>query len=244
MLSEKSPAPSAHAPPATRTRPPPDTIAGKFRTLELEPLDQAALDRLLAAAEPIEVDERGVKVAELADGDFIKVFRVRDRLSSARLRPYAQRFCENAWRLQQLGYRTVEVRRLYRLDDGYTSAVIYTPVAGYTVRQLIMQQRLHTTLPEELGQFIAALHHDGILFRSLHMGNVVVMADGQFALIDISDMQFFAAPLSYFQRLRNWRHIKRYKSDFGVDGISREAFLTAYAGKSKHELNLLLQLLK
>ncbi len=52
-------------------------------------------------------------------------------------------------------------------------------------------------------------------FRSLHLGNVLLMDDGEFGLIDIADMRILPSPLGKELRVRNLRHMQRYPQDRG-----------------------------
>ena len=50
-------------------------------------------------------------------------------------------------------------------------------------------------------------------FRSLHLGNVLVLENGTFGLIDLADMRILPSPLSSGLRQRNLRHMQRYTED-------------------------------
>jgi hypothetical protein len=60
---------------------------------------------------------------------------------------------------------------------------------------------------------MAQLHERGVYFRSLHQGNVLLMDDGEFGLIDIADLRIFPSPLRNALRQRNLRHMQRYPQD-------------------------------
>lgn len=78
---------------------------------------------------------------------------------------------------------------------------------------------------------LAQLHRHGVLFRSVHFGNVIVMPDGRLGLIDVADMRKpLWGALTLKQRLRNFRHMLRYAEDcrlLAAYGVSR--FATDYA---------------
>ena len=57
------------------------------------------------------------------------------------------------------------------------------------------------------------LHDEGIYFRSLHLGNVVLTPQGELGLIDIADVRLHRGPLTRFWRKRNLRR---------MDGIASE----------------------
>ena len=95
-------------------------------------LNQVDFDQLTHGAQVLEADSHGAKVYLLADGNFLKVFRRKRLISSALLRPYSQRFVDNAARLAQLGIPTLEVISQHKLDMPGRTAVLYRPLPGRT----------------------------------------------------------------------------------------------------------------
>jgi hypothetical protein len=186
----------------------------------------------LKHARVIERDPRGIKVLQLPDGDYLKVFRLRHRFSLARVYGYAQRFCSNAGRLAALGIPSIHIRACYAVQDArllayplavsdtqttetaaplsHTFAVHYAPLPGLTLKQLLDQQQLPPELVGQLGAFIAELHAKGVHFRSLHLGNIVLTPAGELGLIDIADMKIYPWSLWFGTRLRSFRHLTRY----------------------------------
>src|SRR5690606_11004632 len=122
-----------------------------------------------------EADSHGEKVLLLADGSFLKLFRRKRLLSSALLWPYARRFASNARQLARLGVPTLQVIALYRLQEPARHLVHYRPLPGVTLRQ-IRRDALPcpAQLFEQLGGFVARLHQQGVYFRSIHLGNIVL----------------------------------------------------------------------
>lgn len=171
---------------------------------------------MLASAEVLEQDAHGLKVLRLANGDILKIFRVKRLISSARFFSYARRFCRNAERLQELGIPTVSVRELLRFSGSGNTAVLYQPLPGVTLRELGRAKLSDGGIPSDLGIFVAKLHEMGIYFRSLHFGNIVLTPDGELGLIDISDMRFLPRKLSCGRRFRNFNHMRRLKSDMAM----------------------------
>lgn len=172
-----------------------------------------ALNSMLSGGEVLEQDERGYKVVRLQTGDILKIFRVRHKISGARIYSHARRFMRNAERLQKLGVSTMVCKQLYHFNNSSDTAVLYSPLVGYTVKKLLDGHLLNQEMAMALGVYIARLHQLGIHFRSLHMGNIVVMPDGQYGLIDISDMSIYPWPLFCNTRVRNFRHLSRYPED-------------------------------
>lgn len=206
-----------------------------------EALSSAAFEALCAGAEILEQDARGLKVLRLADGNILKLFRVKHLISSARLYSYARQFCRNAERLRVLDIPTVDVLALYHFNDTSDSAVLYRPLPGQTIRQLASAKALDVALLEQLGAFISQLHDRGIYFRSLHMGNIVHTPGGRLGLIDVADMSIYPWRLRCGRRLRNLRHISRLQEDMRQletaqwDAIWRGYFEGSQVGQRCHD---------
>ncbi|NRH27895.1 polymerase [Pseudomonas sp. MS19] len=178
-------------------------------------LTQAQLKAKLEGSQTIEEDGYGLKVARLADGSFLKLFRRKRLLSSSLWAPPSVRFARNAARLIALGIPAPITLDLIVVPELQLNGLQYEPVAGETLRSY-WRTLTQEQLPNELfrfGNFLGQLHESGVYFRSLHLGNVLIMPDQQFALIDVSDMKIFSRPLSFWQRTRNVQHMVRYKED-------------------------------
>ena len=194
------------------------SINQRLKTLRDRPvrnLSQAAFDTLQAHAQVIEEDGLGPKVLRLENGNFLKLFRGRRCYTSGSFNPYSERFAVNSERLQGMGIAAPKILDLYQLKDGST-AVLYQPLPGQTLRQVMQSMgspAVRQALVERFGKFLAVLHDKGIYFRSLHLGNVLLMDDGEFALIDIADMHLYPSALRIALRQRNLRHMQRYPED-------------------------------
>ena len=94
-------------------------------------------------------------------------------------------------------------------------AVLYHELPGITLRQWLREHEGDeaTAVIQQFGRFVAKLHAEGILFRSLHFGNVLVTPEHDLALIDIVDISFQKSELHTWQRIRNFAHIGRYTED-------------------------------
>lgn len=161
----------------------------------------------------LEKDRRGVKVLQLQNGDILKIFRIRKKLSSAALSPYCHRFCKNAFKLKKLDVPTLSPLKRFTLPAKSTTAVLYKPLIGETLRQYCDEKGMDIETAQKLGKFLAELHQKGIYFRSIHFANIIVTPDEQFGLIDIADLKTYRKPLSLFRRLRNFKHLFRYEKD-------------------------------
>ena len=194
------------------------SINRRLKTLRDRPvrrLSAAALKTLETHAQIIEEDGLGPKVLRLENGNFLKLFRERRCYTSGSFNPYSERFAVNSERLQAMGIPAPRILDLYQLANGST-AVLYQPLPGQTLRQVMQSMgspAVRQALVERFGKFLALLHDKGVYFRSLHLGNVLLMDDGEFALIDIADLHIYPSPLRIALRQRNLRHMQRYPED-------------------------------
>jgi len=193
------------------------SIAQRRRSLlrmPVQSLKPQAFEQLCSNAHVIEADGLGPKVLRLEDGSFLKLFRARNWYTSGSFNPYAQRFASNSEQLRERGVPSPAILNLYELQD-HSSAVQYQPLPGLTLRQALqsLDSSLRESLIERFGQFMAQLHERGIYFRSLHLGNVLLMDDGEFGLIDVADMRLYPSALRNALRQRNLRHMQRYPQD-------------------------------
>lgn len=165
---------------------------------------------LLSSGEVLEESPSlGPKVIALPNEQFLKLLRVKRRLSTWGLLNPAKYFARNAIKLRALGIPTPEVLQIYRVPHLHCWAVRYQGLVGVSIRQLIREGQLDETLIEQLVAFIRQLHDAGIYFRGLHPGNILLMPDGRMGLIDILDC-YFRPHLFHFQRMRNFKHFFRY----------------------------------
>ena len=178
-------------------------------------LNKADFKALEVNAKVIEEDGLGPKVLRLENGNFLKLFRERRCYTSGSFNPYSQRFAVNSERLQALGITAPAILDLYVFADG-SSGVLYQPLPGQTLRQVMQSMgsgAMRQALVERFGKFLALLHEQGVYFRSLHLGNVLLMDDGEFGLIDIADLHLYPSSLRLALRQRNLRHMQRYPED-------------------------------
>lgn len=171
------------------------------------------LDILCKTATVIEQDGHGLKVLRSSDGTYIKFFRRKRILSSATLWPYAHRFVENSAKLIECGIAAPEVLHFYETLDKQRMVVQYTPVEGASLKDLSESGKVPEDLVKQVAQFICTLHDIGIYFRSIHLANIIVMANQRFGLIDVSDLRFLKRSLPRRLRVRNIAHITRLKNE-------------------------------
>lgn len=204
-------------------------------------LTDQAFSSLRTGAIVIEADPRGEKVLRLSDGSYLKLFRRKRFLSSALLFPPADCFRRNAEQLAARSIPCPEVFETYEIDGERKTAVRYWPLPGSTIRSLLpaLAPDERSALLLKLAAFVATLHEQGIYFRSLHLGNVILTPSGDFGLIDVSDMHVTKSPISRLKRVRNFRHVFRYKADTRfINEAGAAKFFTHYNLSSSVHLEL------
>ena len=180
----------------------------------MQKLDHTDYLALRENCKVIEQDGFGDKVMILQDGTFLKLFRRKRLITSAAIWPYAQRFADNAKKLEELGIPCPKIIQVYRIPSIERDAVHYHPLPGTTLRDLYSGDAEYPDdLRERFLKFVAHIQDLGVYFRSIHLGNVVLTPEGELGLIDISDMKIFRRPLSKWQRKRNQEHVSRNTYD-------------------------------
>jgi len=178
----------------------------------MKQLGRAEYDALVKDAELLMSDRHGDKVLLRPDKKIVKLFRTKRLISSAQLYPYALRFKRNSEALNQRGIVSVNVEDIGYCPEIERHLVVYPLLEGETLRE-VLQNTNEEIIIDEYARFISELHEAGIYFRSLHMGNVLYRSGRNFALIDVADMSIGSSPLGVIKRLRNFRHLTRYKAD-------------------------------
>ena len=193
------------------------------------PISTTEYAQLRAGARVLESDARGEKVLLTPDRHIIKLFYPRRRFTSARIYPYAIRFRNNAKRLQARGIASVQCQQL-RYDRQLRRHVITYPLLpGTTLRECLQGGRCADEQLAALAAFMARLHASGILFRSIHLGNILVLEDGGFGLIDVADMSIRPWRLGLSRRARNFRHLLHDRRDREIlAGYGYRRFLEEY----------------
>ncbi len=187
-------------------------------------------DELVARSTVLERDRHGVKVLATPEGLIVKLFRQKRLISSARLRPYASRFVNNAKALEKLDIKTIKVLDVLYCTPIKRTLVFYQPVPGRTLRDVLKSQTHTDDIMKKFIVFLAELHDKGVFFRSIHLSNVIVSDDSdKFGLIDFADMKIASKALSRDVRLRNFKHLARYRVDQdSIKNFGLERFMDVY----------------
>lgn len=192
------------------------------------------LENWLTEGTVLERDARGPKVLALADGSFLKIFYTRRRPFLARLFPYAERFAKNLAMLRDSGFSAPELIETFWLDKSRgLSGCLYRPLPGVSIESIFRADpslvRQHLS---ELAKFIKRLHKEGIYFRSLHIGNIILLPDGSFGLIDVLDLQKRPRPLGRNLINRNFDHLRNHLKRKNLEQFPAEDLIELYTGKS------------
>lgn len=198
--------------------------------VETKTISESDFNKIRATSKIIEESGRtGIKIMRLQDGRYMKFFRIRHLISSARIWPYHDRFAKNAKKLTELGFKTVSVDSIIKIPEIKRTAVIYQPVEGFTLRQLFANGKLTPAILSDFGNFTQILHVTGINFDSLHLGNIILQEDGTFGIIDMTDMSFEKKPLRPSACLSNIARMLRYKEDVtAIFEVGADSFVDGY----------------
>jgi tRNA A-37 threonylcarbamoyl transferase component Bud32 len=207
----------------------------------MQELSLSEYRRLTHQAEPLtsELVDGHVshKVLQLPDQSILKLFRLKRLLTSARLFPYTKRFQRNVSRLESLGIPTVAITAVYRIPVIKRTAVHYRFLPGMTLRDHCEKNGMNSHIAEKFGNFFSFLHQNGVYFRSIHFGNMVLTVDHRIGLIDVVDMRFRRMPLNMRMRIRNLRHLFRYGTDIDCLAPLRHIFIDAYCKSTRFRRN-------
>jgi hypothetical protein len=188
------------------------------------------LESWLTTGEVLEADARGPKVVALNDQLFLKIFHTRRNPILARLQPAAKRFSCNANLLHELGIAAPTVVDQFWIDRRRgLSGCLYQPLPGTSVDTLFRQSpdQLNEILPH-LAAFIRSLHEKQLYFRSLHVGNILLLPGGEFGLIDFLDLKRKPLPLSTWHIQRNLRHLTSHLSRHKLKDFPAEELFRLY----------------
>lgn len=198
----------------------------------MQHLSASQYQELIEGAELLRADRHGPKVYKGADGRIIKLFRVKHWWSSSVFYPYSLRFLRNSERLRERGVPCVTVDEVFHCRAIHRHGVIYQRLDGAPLDVLLDgDDEGARQVFREYAAFIARLHAQRIYFRSLHPGNILLLPDGSYGLIDVGDMRFPHLPLRNDQRRRNFRHLLR-SAEFraALRHHRGEDFVDAYLG--------------
>lgn len=192
----------------------------------MKSVSQAEFERLIEGAKVLERQQGGLSALKTPDDRLIKIWQRRGGLSSDRLRPYSKRFADNCRRLNERGIPAPVIQKRFRIHETGEHVLIYPLLPGQSLAELAAKDALPV---EQLAAFYAQLHERGVLFRSIHLGNILQLNDDRMGLIDVTDCWFFSRSLGPRFRAQNIGYAWSYHSDHKYFPISvRERMLAAY----------------
>ena len=181
--------------------------------LAAETIDKHQFKNIADSGRPLEENDGRPPLLMHSDGLITKIWYEKNRLfSSARFWPYSTRFVKAQKALLERGIQVPEVTRHAKVQGAGIRLVQYRRLNGLSVRQTLIQPPVDLD-PRMLAGFFASLHKDGILFRSIHFGNILCLQDGGFGLIDFSNIRFYSNPLKMGKRIANMIFPFRYPED-------------------------------
>ena len=190
-----------------KTRPPGEPRPYLPRVKRIKP---HYLDHLRATCELLQGTPERPGLYLSPEGEIYKSYYARRRLSRSAWRLPAKRFAENGRALRKLGITAPLAKAVYRFAPKRMHLVLYNRLPGEDLREAASRdaQRLSGT-----GAFIASLHQQGVHFRAIHLGNVLVSEDGELGLLDIADLNIRKGPLLPTTRARNVAHLLNHPAD-------------------------------
>lgn len=212
----------------------------------IKELPPEEFERVVTGAEILETNRKGPRVFRLQEGRILKIIRHKRPLLRLGRKPRALIFARNARRLAERDFITGDVEEVFRVKHLRGHGLRYRPVPGKTLRSELREANPATRkeLILAMATLLGRLHAAGVLFRSIHLANVIVTPARQLGLIDIADVRFhpLGGPLSQRQRLRNFRHLLRYREDREQLALTGwPDFLDAYgrvSGNHRHQESL------
>ena len=203
------------------------------KSTPMQILTDAQLADLVSRSSLLEGEITKPKVLLDANGYIYKSFYQPDRkLSSRTPPPPFKQFVKNSQILSKRNVQTVSVCDTMTAQDKRFDAIRYHAIEGLDFREHLKQSD-HSAI-SMIVDIIAELHHQGVFFRAIHLGNILHLPHGGYALIDISDCWFSSGQLNAFKRARNLAHLMDYHSDKShFSRYGNERFLNEYAIKSK-----------
>ena len=195
-------------------------------------LGKSAFEHLIQGGELLREDAHGPKVYRIPGDRIVKLFRIKHWFSLSVIYPYSVRFRRNALRLKRRGIRCVETRDIFYCHAIRRHGIIYNVLQGKALDAVFTENKEQARgVFLRWAAFIAELHHRRVYFRSLHPGNILLLPDGGFGLIDVADVRFPLFPLGIERRRRNFRHLFRsYEFCVATELFSAAEFIQAYLG--------------
>ncbi len=153
----------------------------------------------------------GPKVFTIEGGDYVKVFNPKSGLTKRHFFPKYKQFINNVNDLKRLSIATVDIKSIYHITQYDSYAVRYSPLQGQDLRSLAGEGNMQ--IVRDFLPFLVKLHASGVYFRGIHLGNILLLDDKTYGLIDVADLYVQEKQLSLWSRVRNLAHMVATKPD-------------------------------
>ncbi|HIG42803.1 MAG: hypothetical protein ABGY96_13490 [bacterium] len=164
------------------------------------------------------------------DNEMIKSFFRKERLSTSTFFPKAVRFAENAKQLKKIGVLAPLPKEVMYCSEMAMHMVIYNRLPGTDLR--VLNEGGDDTGIRGLPRYLAELHTRGVMFRGIHLGNVLYLGKEvhqSYALVDISGMSIKKRQLRLWERMRNLINLLGVDDDKDIfDELGVNWFLSRY----------------
>ncbi|MCU7960633.1 MAG: hypothetical protein KZQ58_11700 [gamma proteobacterium symbiont of Bathyaustriella thionipta] len=194
----------------------------------------AEFEQLSKDATILQQDEAGIRLLQTADHHMIRFFRAARSWPHSWMRSPAQRFVDNAERLNDYSILCADVEQVLYCPKKQLHLVIYPQLEGRTLSALFSASLATLPLMHQYAEFIARLHFKSIDSHRLQLNNVIMTPEGRFALMDVTDIKFCLFPMGPYSRLQSFKHIFGHTDDreiFKTFGLKR--FIKSYLLKSR-----------
>ena len=156
----------------------------------MQKLDRNQLDDYIGKNQILSGSKERPGLMLTSSNENVKFFYRRKKISTATFRPQARRFTTNSRKLMERDIPAPVVKEVLYCHDIPLHMVVYDRIEGTDVRELCQSEGVGclSYLPDRF----AYLHGEGIFFRAVHLGNLVVRGD-TISLLDISDLSIEAS---------------------------------------------------
>jgi hypothetical protein len=167
----------------------------------VEQLTTQQMQEIIAGNELLLGTEQYPNLLRTDSGEIVKFFYPKSRLSTSTFFPKAKVFADNGLRLKKLQVTAPLTKRVAYCATLKVYLVIYDRIPGKDLR--MWDEEGNGAALQGLEKYLAELHRKGVMFRGIHLGNILMDDAGQYALVDISGLSCKSKPLSLWQRMRN-----------------------------------------
>ena len=115
--------------------------------------------------------------------------------------------------MREKGIITIQCEQLRHDRQNKRHLITYPLLPGTTLRDRLAETTDGDDYLDKLASWLVTLHTKGILFRSIHLGNILVLENHDYGLIDVADMSIQQRPLGLIKRARNFRHLLHDRRD-------------------------------